>query len=79
MYVAKLYICETDTSVRIPISAIFDGRAEQILNKYGHRLPEFFGIRKDRFNSRLKTAVRHAGITKMYRHMSPVTLVLHGL
>lgn len=55
---------KTDTSVRIPISAIFDGRAEQILNKYGHRLPEFFGIRKDRFNSRLKTAVRHAGITK---------------
>lgn len=55
---------KTDTPVRIPISSIFDGRAEQILNKYMHRLDYFFGIRKESFNCRLKTAVRHAGITK---------------
>lgn len=55
---------KTDTPVRIPLSSIFDGRAEQILNKYRHKLNDFFGIKKESFNSRLKTAVRHAGITK---------------
>lgn len=55
---------KTDTPVRLPISSIFDGRAEQIINKYLHCLPQFFGIRKDHFNSRLKTAIRHAGIEK---------------
>ena len=55
---------KTDTPVRLPISSIFDGRTEQIINKYLHCLPQFFGIRKDHFNSRLKTAIRHAGIEK---------------
>ena len=55
---------KTDTPVRIPLSSIFDGRAEQILNKYRHKLNDFFGIKKESFNSRLKTAVRHAGIMK---------------
>ena len=55
---------KTDTPVRLPISSIFDGRAEQIINKYLHCLPQYFGIRKDHFNSRLKTAIRHAGIEK---------------
>lgn len=55
---------KTATDVRIPISSIFDGRAEQIINKYRHCLDFFFGIRKDKFNGRLKTAVKHAGINK---------------
>lgn len=55
---------KTDTPVRIPLSSIFDGRAEQILNKYRHKLNDFFGIKKESFNSRLKAAVRHAGIMK---------------
>ena len=55
---------KTNTEVRIPLSSIFDGRAEQIINKYRYCLSDFFGIRKDRFNSRLKTAVKHAGIDK---------------
>lgn len=55
---------KTTTDVRIPISSIFDGRAEQIINKYRHCLDFFFGIRKDKFNGRLKTAVKHAGINK---------------
>lgn len=55
---------KTTTDVRIPISSIFDGRAEQIINKYRHGLDFFFGIRKDKFNGRLKTAVKHAGINK---------------
>lgn len=55
---------KTTTDVRIPISSIFDGRAEQIINKYRNRLDFFFGIRKDKFNGRLKTAVKHAGINK---------------
>lgn len=32
---------KTDTPVRIPLSSIFDGRAEQILNKYRHKLNDF--------------------------------------
>lgn len=55
---------KTETYVRIPISSIFDGRAEQIINKYCNDLNWFFNIRKDRFNSVLKTAVKHAGINK---------------
>lgn len=55
---------KTDTPVRLPISSIFDGRAEQIINKYSNSLSDFFSIRKNHFNSRLKTAVRHAGINK---------------
>lgn len=55
---------KTSTDVRIPISSIFDGRAEQIINKYLYSLNDFFGIKKDLFNARLKTAVKHAGIDK---------------
>lgn len=55
---------KTTTDVRIPISSIFDGRAEQIINKYRHCLDTFFGIRKELFNAKLKTAVKHAGIDK---------------
>lgn len=55
---------KTSTDVRIPISSIFDGRAEQIINKYLYRLDTFFGIRKELFNAKLKTAVKHAGIDK---------------
>lgn len=55
---------KTNTDVRIPISSIFDGRAEQIINKYLYRLDDFFCIKKDLFNARLKTAVKHAGIDK---------------
>lgn len=55
---------KTSTNVRIPLSSIFDGRAEQIMNKYRSRLDYFFGIKKENFNQRLKTACRHAGITK---------------
>lgn len=55
---------KTNTFVRVPLSSIFDGRAEQILNKYMLRLNNFFNIKKESFNSRLKTAVKHAGINK---------------
>lgn len=55
---------KTDTYVRIPISAIFDGRAEQLINKYWHKLDFFFGVKRDKFNCKLKTAVKHAGINK---------------
>lgn len=55
---------KTNTGVRIPISSIFDGRAEQIINKYLYRLDDFFGIKKELFNARLKTAIKHAGIDK---------------
>lgn len=55
---------KTDTYVRLPISAIFDGRAEQIVNKYWHKLDLFFGVKRDKFNCKLKVAVKHAGINK---------------
>lgn len=55
---------KTDTYVRLPISAIFDGRAEQLINKYWHNLDLFFGVKRDKFNCKLKVAVKHAGINK---------------
>lgn len=55
---------KTDTDVRIPLSSIFDGRAEQIIIKYRNRLSDFFGIRKSLFNSRLQSAVKYIGIDK---------------
>lgn len=55
---------KTNTDVRVPLSAIFDSRAEQMINKYKHCLNEFFGVKKDSFNQRLKTACKHAGIDK---------------
>lgn len=55
---------KTNTFVRLPISSIFDGRAEQIVNRYKLSLDKFFGIKKELFNGRLKTAIKHAGINK---------------
>lgn len=55
---------KTDTSVRIPLSTIFDSRAEQLINKYRNRMSDFFKIKKETFNQKLKTACKHAGITK---------------
>lgn len=71
---------KTNTDVRIPISSIFDGRAEQIINKYLYSLKDFFGIKKELFNARLKTAIKHAGIDKnvsahMARHTCASRLV----
>lgn len=55
---------KTNTPVRIPLSTIFDSRAEQLVNKYRCRIEDFFHIHTDTFNQRLKTACKHAGITK---------------
>lgn len=55
---------KTNTLVRLPLSVIFDGRAEQLINKYKYELRSFFNIKKDKFNSALKTAVKHVGINK---------------
>ena len=75
---------KTDTDVRIPLSAIFDGRAEQIVTKYMDHLSDFFGIDKTKFNSRLKIAARNAGLTKritahVARHTCASRLVSKGV
>ena len=56
---------KTNTHVRIPLFALFDGRAEQIYSQYQNRLSEFFDVGKNcRFNSRLSTALKGSGINK---------------
>lgn len=68
---------KTDTPVRIPISAIFDGRAEQILTKYESDLDNFFRIpRKSSFNGILNSAVKKSGIGK---HLTAHTAKHHTI
>ena len=55
---------KTNTFVRVPISYIFDGRAEQIINKHLSDFDTFFHFDKKLFNPRIKVACKHAGITK---------------
>lgn len=58
---------KTNTPVRIPMWALFDGRAEQIYSKYKNRLSEFFNVGGERscsFNGRLKTALKNCNINK---------------
>lgn len=56
---------KTNTHVRIPLFALFDGRAEQIYSQYQNRLSEFFNVGKNcRFNSRLATALKGSGLNK---------------
>ena len=56
---------KTNTHVRIPLFALFDGRAEQIYSQYQNRLSEFFNVGKNcRFNSRLSTALKGSGLNK---------------
>lgn len=57
---------KTSTPVRIPMWALFDGRAEQIYSKYKNRLSEFFNVGANRcsFNSRLKSALKKCNLKK---------------
>lgn len=57
---------KTNTPVRLPMWALFDGRAEQLYSKYRNRLSEFFnvGINRCSFNTRLKTALKDCNLKK---------------
>lgn len=56
---------KTNTHVRIPLFALFDGRAEQIYSQYHNRLSEFFNVGTNcRFNSRLSSALKKSGLNK---------------
>ena len=58
---------KTDTPDRIPLWALFDGRAEQIYSKYKNRLSEFFNIggkSSCNFNGRLQTALKNCKLNK---------------
>ncbi|MGL4519610.1 MAG: tyrosine-type recombinase/integrase [Phocaeicola sp.] len=54
---------KTNTSVRVPLYAIFDGRAELIITKYWDSLDIFFRIR-GHFNKKIKRIAKLAGINK---------------
>jgi integrase len=56
---------KTNTHVRIPLFALFDGRGEQIYSQYQNRLSEFFYVGSNcRFNSRLSSALKGSGLNK---------------
>ena len=55
---------KTNTYVRLPMSYAFDGRAEQIYNKYKECLELFFTVRKDSFNESIKSVCKKLGINK---------------
>lgn len=57
---------KTDTPVRLPMWALFDGRAEQIYSKYKNRLSEFFntGVNRCSFNSKLQSALKKCSLKK---------------
>ena len=56
---------KTNTHVRIPLFALFDGRGEQIYSQYQNRLSEFFYVGNNcRFNSRLSSALKGSGLNK---------------
>lgn len=56
---------KTNTDVRIPLFAMFDGRAEQLINKYRDNLDKFFDAKsRVGFNAVLKNAARRAGLKK---------------
>lgn len=72
---------KTDTLVRIPLFALFDGRAEQIINHYRANLSELFFIQNaSSFNFATETAARKAGLNKhitahMARHTCASRLI----
>lgn len=55
---------KTDTFVRVPLTYIFNGRAEQLYNKYIKNLDYFFNVTNLSYNTRLKTAAKKVGINK---------------
>lgn len=57
---------KTSTPVRLPMWALFDGRAEQIYSKYKTRLSEFFnvGVNRCSFNSKLQVALKKCSLKK---------------
>lgn len=56
---------KTETPVKIPISVIFDGRAEQLLIRHRDNLVEFFTIKdKPHFNIYVNKYCHKAGINK---------------
>lgn len=56
---------KTDVMVKIPISAIFDGRAEQILYKYSDRVQLFFRIKSNSsWNRKIDSISKRIGIKK---------------
>lgn len=56
---------KTETPVKIPISVIFDGRAEQLLIRHRNNLAEFFQIKdKPHFNIYINKYCHKAGINK---------------
>lgn len=63
---------KTDTYIRVPLSVIFDGRAEQIISKYEHDIDAFFRIpNKSSYNTTLNTAIKGSGINKyLTAHMA---------
>ena len=56
---------KTETPVKIPISVIFDGRAEQLLIKHRNDMKEFFMIKdKPHFNINVNKYCHNAGVNK---------------
>lgn len=56
---------KTNTPVRLPMWALFDGRAEQLYSKYKNRLSEFFNVGDNaKFNARLKKALESCNLKK---------------
>lgn len=56
---------KTSTPVRLPMWALFDGRAEQLYSKYKNRLSEFFNVGDNaKFNARLKKALESCNLKK---------------
>lgn len=56
---------KTCTPVRLPLWALFDGRAEQLYSKYKNKLSEFFTVGDNsKFNARLRTALKGCNLNK---------------
>ena len=56
---------KTRTPVRIPLFALFDGRAEQLLSKHWGNLPRFFHLGfNGHYNQQIKRICRDIGISK---------------
>ena len=76
---------KTGVYVKIPISAIFDGRAEQIIYKYSGKLELFFRIGSNSaFNRKIDSIARKIGIKKhisahVARHTFATRLINKGI
>lgn len=59
---------KTGTEVKLPLTLLFDGKAWQMLRKYGHDLPSFFSLKS---NSGVnKELIRIGRLAKIDKHFS---------